>query len=270
MRKPLLILAALLVWPVVSPTVSPAEEPLDVRYRAAPGRMVLTMEQDIHVGEHESIAGRSFALDLELNADGATHAVEVTVDRAKASFAAHGMEQRLGTRQVKGRTIPLEIGPERRQLERPISSPDPAITLDSIVEGGLSISRLLIDTWPVLPERAVAVGTTWSTEQPIETLEGWAWASGRLKSRHRVTGIDRRAGHNLVSIESEATADLTAVEGGREYTGTLTRTLHWTFDAADGRLLTLSMSQESTGLTSLPQGEQPIRQSTRLDLAPLT
>ena len=46
--------------------------------------------------------------------------------------------------------------------------------------------------------------------------------------------------------------------------------LQWTFDATDGRLLSLSMEQETEGRSIVPQGEIHIRQLTRVELTPLS
>ena len=113
MRQLPVVLAALLLAPVASL----AEEPLDIRYCGADGGMSLTMEQDIHVREHRSVAGRTLSLDLGLTTTSEPTGIEVTVEQAKATYTAHGMEQRLGTRQVIGRGIPLQISPEGRRLE---------------------------------------------------------------------------------------------------------------------------------------------------------
>ncbi len=48
----------------------------------------------------------------------------------------------------------------------------------------------------------------------------------------------------------------------------MTRTLRWTFDATDGRMLRVSLEQESDGVCELPQGDIPIVQHTRIELAP--
>ena len=95
MNKPILVLIATLSVT----TVSPADEGTRVRYRDPSGRMSLTVSQEIEVRREEPIeASRDFEFDLALAADSAAEAVTVTIDRARASYVAHGMKQRLGTR----------------------------------------------------------------------------------------------------------------------------------------------------------------------------
>ena len=92
--------------------------------------------------------------------------------------------------------------------------------------------------------------------------------TGRMTSRHRVTAVDRRDGHTVVTVATEAEATLGAVKAEPAFSGDLKRTLSWTFDADDGRLLSLSMEQETSGSCPLPQGETDIRQQTRVELVP--
>jgi hypothetical protein len=240
-----------------------------VRYRDLTPRMSLTMSQDIEVPKVEGIiASRTFSFDLTLATDHEAEEVTVTIDRARATYSAHGMKERLGTRHLTGRSFPLSISNDRRQLEQVEPSIAPVVNLDPIVAGGFPIAGLLADTLPVLPQEAVALGATWTTERPVRSLEGWAWGVGRLSNRHRVTAVDQRDGHSIVTVITEANTHLDPVKGERAYSGVLKRTLHWVFDATDGRLLSLSMDQETKGVCELPQGETQIRQLTRVELTP--
>ena len=83
-----------------------------------------------------------------------------------------------------------------------------------------------------------------------------------------VHAVDQRDGHSIVTVITEANTHLDPVKGERAYSGVLKRTLHWVFDATDGRLLSLSMDQETKGVCELPQGETQIRQLTRVELTP--
>ena len=71
---------------------------------------------------------------------------------------------------------------------------------------------MLADSLPVLSEEAVAVGATWATERPLQTLEGWGWSTGQLASRHRVTAVERHGDRTVVSVSTEAEASLRLVE----------------------------------------------------------
>ena len=264
--KHLTIVLATTLLAASAPQTDPG---LSVRYADATGRMSLTMSHDISVRTAQSIATRDFAFDLTLAADRAAEALTVTIDGAKASYVAHDMKQRLGTRHLPGRSFPLSIADDGRQLKQTEPSDAAVINLGAPIKIGLSIAGLLTDTLPVLPDEAVAVGATWTTERQVRSLEGWAWGTGRLTSHHRVTAVDRRDEHTIVSVTSEARASLSPVEGGRGYTGELKRTSSWAFDTTDGRLLSISIEQESEGTCPLPQfGETWIRQLTHVELLP--
>ena len=84
----------------------------------------------------------------------------------------------------------------------------------------------------------------------------------------RVVAIEDRGGRTIVTIESEGKAALESAAGDPAYSGELERTAQWTFDATQGRLLSMSIEQETDGTGTLPQGELPIHQVTRFELTP--
>jgi hypothetical protein len=258
----------LLTTTLLAASTSHADEGLRVRYRDVSAQMSLTVSHDIGVSENPSFASRDFSFGLALTADRPAEAVTVTIDQAKATYVAHGMSQRLGTRHLTGQSFQLSIADDGRQLESVRPSDAPSIDLGPIPSSGFSVAALLADTLPVLPEQTVAIGATWTTERPIRSLEGWAWASGQLVSRHRVTAVDDQDSHTVVTVATEAEASLGPVEGERAYSGALKRTLLWTFDATEGRLLSMSLEQEADGVSDLPQGEFSIHQLTQVELAP--
>ena len=263
-------LKIVLVTTLLAAATAQAGEAPRVRYQDPSGRTSVTVTHDMYVaGMKEPIANRRFSFDLTQSVDGATEAVTVTIDQAKGSYSAHGHKQRLGTRHLTGRSFLLAIGNDGRQLDQAKASEAPIIDVGPPVEDGFSVAALLAETLPILPEGALSVGTTWTTERPVRSLEGWAWGNGRMTSRHRVTAVDRRDGHAVVTVATEAKASLGPLKSERAFSGDLKRTLHWTFDANDGRLLSLSMEQESSGTCPLPQGETAIRQQTTVELTPL-
>jgi len=261
-----------LTMTLMAASSSHGEQELKVRYRPFSGLMSLTVSQDIEVpkAKEKPIATRNFSFDLTMAPDPAATAVAVTIEKAKASYTAHGMKERLGTRHLTGKNISLTIGDDGRKVVGAESSDEPVIDLGMMVDGGFSIGDLFANILPVFPEEAVAVGATWTTERQVRSLEGWAWGIGSLASRHRVTALDRRDGHTVVSGQTDAEAHLNPIEGQRSYKGVVKRTLRWTFDATDGRLLSVSMEQNSEGTSDLPQGEVHFRQQTRVELAPVS
>jgi hypothetical protein len=245
-----------------------ADDGQRVRYRNPSGQLSLTVSHSIDVEQAKPVATRNFAFDLALATSDDASAVTVTIDKASGSYTAHGMKEQLGTRHLVGQSFPIAIGDGGRRLETAGTDGDPIIDLGPMIPDGFSIAALLVDTLPVLPEEEFAVGAAWTTERPVRSLEGWAWGMGRLTSRHTVTAVDQRDGHTIVSVETEGDATLSPVEGQRSYEGKMTRTLRWTFDATDGRMLRVSLEQESDGVCELPQGDIPIVQHTRIELAP--
>ena len=228
------------------------------------------MKHDIDVGERKSIATRDFSFDLALTTDHTAAAVTITIDRAKASYVAHDMKQRLGTRHLPGQSFPLSIAEGGRRLQQVDAADDLLIDLGPVPSPGFSVAGLLADTLPVLPEKNVTLGGTWTTERRIRSIGGWGWGVGQLTSQHRITSIDRDGEHTIISVTTEAEASLEAPEDAKEFTSDLKRTLHWTFDATDGRLLSLSMDQTADGTCIVPQmGEIKFHQLTQVELAPL-
>ena len=242
------------------------EEPLQLRYQEGFGPMTLMLTQDIEV--RQPIAGREMAFDVTMATDPDAASASLVIESAKASYSAHGMTQRLSTRHLAGAVIPLAILGGGRQLSELEPADAPVFDLGPPVSGGYSVAAMLMGVLPKLPETPVSVGVSWSTERNVRSIEGWSWGAGALRSRHRVTSIDTRHGRTIVSVESEAEATLRSGEGERDYSGELKRSLHWTFDATMGRLLSISMEQVTEGLGAMPQGELPIHQRTVLELSP--
>lgn len=246
----------------------PAGEDVRLRYRPFDARMSLTVRHDIVLRTDEPIeATRDFSLDLTIVPAAADSSVRVTIDRAEASSAAHGMTQRLGTRPIQGKSFDLAAASGGRRLEGDARSGERTIDLGAMVPAGVSVSDLLAGVLPQLPDGPVASGDTWTSEGVVRTLEGWAWAEGRLAGRHRVTDVRRDGAVILVSVSTEAEARLANAEGERRYTGSLKRSLRWTFDAMNGRPVSVSMTQESEGVSDLGGRDTKIHQRTSAELS---
>ena len=71
------------------------------------------------------------------------------------------------------------------------------------------------------------------------------------------------------ALPVKAQARLGKVEGVLEYSGDgeLKRTSDWQFDVNDGRLLSLSMVQSTSGNNTLPQGKVEVRQDTKVNFS---
>jgi hypothetical protein len=263
MKHLILVLTAILLAAVPSL----AEDGLRVRYVDPSGSVSLSISHDITVRVDTPVhAGRNFLYDLSISEQESSGVVAVTIASATGDYTAHEQKQRLSARSLTGKSFQLAIDNDGRKL-KPASAPEEVEIGLGMVKPGFSISEVLGDTLPILPQEAVSVGMIWTTEQPIRSLEGWTWTTGTLVSRHRVISVEHRDGSTVVTAETDGEADLGPVEGGKECSGDLKRTLRWTFDATQGRLLSLTMEQETEGTTTVPQGHLPIHQVTRIELA---
>ena len=256
-KTQILILALLAASPVA------ADEPT-LRYNLS-GKMQLQMDQEIYVSNHEeAIAKRNFSMTFDLGAEQENDELQTRLDSIKASYTAHGMNQRLPTSHLTGGTFTLHGDGHF------FAPPDGGgeVPLGTITDGGLKPSELLAGFLPALPTGPVAVGTTWDTERDIISLEGWAWAGGNIQRRHEITDIQQSSGRTVVTIRTQGETAIASAHGRKGFLGqgTLTQSFRWTFDADSGQLLTLSAEQEGSGANQLPQGEIAIRQITRFEL----
>jgi hypothetical protein len=242
-----------------------SEQGLKMRYVKPAGNIRLSVTQDISAGEHDNIADRAFSLEFSLNKT--ENEISVNINKAKASYTAHDMTQRLPATEVVGKTFTLTTSDDGLIMNRTNPGQGPQIGVGQIIGGDYPVGLALIDILPALPIEPVNVGSRWSTIQNTRSLEGWAWAAGDLSSQHSVTAIDSLDGHQIVSVESIAQAQLKKAGDGLEYSGdgALERTTQWRFDTTDGRLLSLSMQQNTSGVNSMPQGEVNIRQITEVE-----
>jgi len=249
--------------------VTSTSDGLQLRYGDAGGKASLSVSQDITAGGHASIAGRTFLMDFELS--GAQGTVAVNIDRAKGSYTAHDMTQRLPASGLRGQSFSLAKVDNDRALRRTDSDKKLEIGLGEMIGINYPVGLALTDILPVLPKAPVAVGTTWTSKQDTRSLEGWAWAAGSLSSEHTVMAVDQLDGHTIVSVTSTAQAQVANVDGGIDYSGdgALSRTSYWRFDATDGKLLSVSMEQQTSGLNTLPQGTMEVEQVTKVEYSTL-
>jgi hypothetical protein len=268
MKTQTIYLTTTLLLTSISPVSgNSAADQLQLRYVSQSGNARLSVTHDIKAGQRDMPADREFNIDLEFSdAPGYT---SVKINKAKASYTAHAMTQRLPVSKLLGQRFSLSKTNGDRSFQRTDPDMDLEIPVGQIIGADYPVGLALVDILPVLPEGPVTTGSTWVTLQDTRSLEGWAWATGKLKTEHAVTAIDRDNGHTVVSVTSKAHAQLGKVEGILEYSadGELKRTSNWQFDVSDGRLLSLSMFQSTTGINMLPQGEVEVRQHTKVNFS---
>ena len=242
-----------------------ASQQLKLRYANSSGNATLSVSHDISAAGHDSMASRSFFMDLELNQVQDT--VLVKVNKAKGSYTDHSMTQRLPASKLAGQSITFSKRENDQLLERADPDNDLEIPVGQVIGADYPIGLALVDILPVLPEGPVSVGTSWTSTRDTRSLEGWAWATGSLSSEHTVTALDKDNGRTIVSVTSTSKAQLGKDGNGLQYSGdgALNRTSNWRFDASDGRLLSVSMEQETSGINTLPQGEIEVQQLTKVE-----
>lgn len=241
-----------------------SDEGVRIRYSDPTSRVELKVEQDISVEGHRSIAARTLFFDLDL-IQAESSGIAVTIERAGGTYSAHGMDSRLSGRHLAGKSFTLPLGADG---DRVLSADSPVLFVGPPVARGVSIAETFAETLPVLPREPVTEGSTWTTRQLVHSLEGWSWGTGVLSGRHRVTSVRHRGGRRLVTVESTAEAELQPIEEPG-FTGTIERTVNWTFDATSGRLVSLSMTQESSGISPIQQGDVRVSQVTTVKLGPV-
>jgi hypothetical protein len=240
-------------------------EELELRYGNPSGKATLSVNHDISAGGRDSTASRSFVMDLELSET--QDIVSVKVNKAKGKYTAHGMTQRLPASKLAGQSITFSKLDDGQVLQRTDPGNDLEIPVGEIIGANYPIGLALVDVLPVLPEGPVSVGTTWTSISNTRSLEGWAWAVGSLSSEYTVTALEENNGHTIVNVTSTSKAQLKKDGSGLQYSGdgALNRTSNWRFDANDGRLLSVSMEQETSGINTFPQGEVEVRQLTKVE-----
>jgi hypothetical protein len=229
------------------------------------GKATLSVSHDISAGGHDSTASRSFLMNLELSER--QDIVSVKINKAKGSYTTHGMTQRLPASKLTGQSITFSKLDNGHALQRTDPDNDLEIPVGQVIGADYPVGLALLDILPILPQGPVSIGTTWTNSRDTRSLEGWAWAAGSLSSEHTVTALDKDNGHSIVSVTSTSKAQLVKDGNGLQYSGdgALNRTSDWRFDASDGRLLSVSMEQETSGVNSLPQGEVEVRQLTKVE-----
>jgi hypothetical protein len=245
-----------------------AEDGVLLRYQPGVSEFTLSVDSDILAGEKEQpVAGRNFTMKYEPPAGADAGSFNLKLADAKASYTAHGMKQRLGTRHLVGKEFGLEISDEGRGMHL-VDHKSVEIEMGPITDHGYGLDEALVALLPALPLEPVGVGSTWTTDHGARALVGWAWAQGQLQCHHELVELVHQGDHQIASVNSACSTDLAALNGSDQYSGDgqLSRTTQWQFDATDGRLISFTGQQESNGFSALPQGNVQVRQLSKISL----
>jgi hypothetical protein len=253
-------------------STSVVADKLALRYADQRDTTRLTVSQVIDAGKEQRIqVSRDLSMSLKLNTNKLNtkshdDQISVTIADAKGSFTAHGNKMRLGTSHIKGKIFNLDMIDQGLMLKPSGEEKVLAMDMGQILPKGFPISWALDQALPILPSSLVDIGSQWTTEREMKLLVGWSWTVGTLSTTHIVTDIKHHDGRTLVSVESQALASLGTMEGARQYeeSNQLAQKAEWVFDETHGRLVSLSMTQEAHGASSLPQGMVPVDQVTKV------
>jgi hypothetical protein len=206
-----------------------------LRYKLA-GELRLQMEQDIYPsGLSEPLAGRRFEMSFDISEepDGDQLIAELTA--IKGNYEAHGMNQRLSVDHLTGQQLPLDNDGMLVKL----TDRGRGLSLGLITDGDLHPIAVLVDVLPELPTGPVHPGLSWKSVQPIQSLEGWAWAEGNMHFLHEVTSVSNQAGNTIVTIRSQGETAVSAAEGtsGYQGEGVLERQIDWAFNLSTGQMV---------------------------------
>jgi hypothetical protein len=247
-----------------------AQEPLTeerlLRYQLS-GTIQVTVTQEIFVtAREEAIAGRDFSFTFDTSQGDDPNAVDATLSAIRASYTAHGMNQRLPASHLVGDRFTLNG--DGRSFALADDEDRKGVNLGAITEGELIPGDVLTALLPNLPEQAVDVGLTWDTTRDVSSLEGWSWADGSLSRKHEVTSIESDNDRSIIRVVANGSATIGEAQCCNGFVGEhpLTQTLEWSFDAASGQLISVKIQQEAEGTSTLPQGPVDTRQITNFEL----
>jgi hypothetical protein len=126
--------------------------------------------------------------------------------------------------------------------------------------------------FPPLTDQPVTVGASWTTRTSGSRLHGFLSVTADITTRHQVTGTETIDGTSCVRVESESSgvlsdgvmADLTV-----DFTGEVSGTASWCFDAESGALVELASEETASGSAPWPNGATArIDQTTRVAVLP--
>jgi hypothetical protein len=237
-----------------------------LRYQVS-GQIKVSMTQEIFVtAREEAIAGRDFSFTFDTTSSDVPDTLAVTLSEIRASYTAHGMNQRLSTSHLVGGQFTLNG--DGRSFSLAADGEVKGVGLGAITEGELIPADVLAALLPVLPEQPVDEGITWETSRDARSLEGWAWAEGPLARQYKVTKIETVGDQAIIRVSGTGSANIAKASCCKGFVGEheLTQTLEWSFDADSGRLISINIRQEAEGTSMLPQGEVDTRQITNYEL----
>lgn len=246
--------------------------PAELRFEAdgPPRTYLASYEQDVEWGA--AAIERQYGARLTLSASGspadATARMRARLDSLGVAITIHGGVQSFDTRHLAGAEFEMLIPPgggpptyfgEIPQLEI------------GMLEGRVTLDRLLDFGFPDLPSGPAAVGERWTAEWTLPIVEANVAATTTITVDYELAGWDTIDGVECARIEGRLSGDTSAAGpghggGSSDYAGTLAGSLTWHFDPGSGAIVRMSGETASDGTLTVSGNESRIRQATRLGL----
>lgn len=257
--------------------------PVELRFRddGAPRTWVASYEQDLEWGS--AAIQRRFGARYTLTGTGGGSGASASSDAAggaPGSAAAdldfrlhldslavvvtlpHG-RQAFDTRHLVGDEVELSVA---SRGGRP-SWPDDTPTLEiGMMEGRVTLDRLIDVGFPELPERPVAVGDRWTGRGTAPDVEANVEATVAVTTEYELAAWETVGGARVARIVGRLAGQISASDpdAGVEFGGSLEGTLTWHFDPTAGALVDMSGETSSDGVLTVSGNESTVRQRTRV------
>jgi hypothetical protein len=264
--------AGLLAFAACSADVEAGEEePLDLSFAAfsEPRSYVAEYQQDIEWGtsEVQRRYGARYTFTRVGEGAGGLSATAVLDSLGVGVSSPHG-RQVFDTRYLAGSEFALTIS-ERGGA--PAYDAEPVFDMTGMLEGTVTLSRLMNYGFPELPDHPVTVGDSWTSRSARSQVEAYLTMPASIETEYSFTGWETIDGVDCARIEARIVGKMTAqavLQHGQraDYTGTLEGHATWHFDPDAGSLLQMSGEESSDGLLSTGQKETPIKQHTRVEI----
>jgi hypothetical protein len=236
---------------------------------APPYSYVASYEQDVEWGAAE--IERRYGARVTIPASTRTAAaadgrIRARLDSLGVAITIHGGRQAFDTRHLAGAELEMRIPPGGGP---PTYFGDvPALEI-GMLEGRVSLDRLLDLGFPDLPPGPAAVGDRWSAEWTRPMIEAHVAATATITVDYELAGWDTIDGVECARIEGRLTGPITAGSAESEadatrYSGTVEGTLTWHFDPEAGSVVAMAGETASDGTLTVSGNDSRVRQVTRI------
>jgi len=248
--------------------------PVELRFqsRGAPHTWLASYEQDLEWGS--AAIQRRFGARYTLTGTGSGSGAPVAAGAADVGFRLHldslavvvtlpHGRQAFDTRHLVGAEIDLPVSPRGGRPDWPDDTPTLEI---GMMEGHVSLDRLVDVAFPGLPVGPVAVGDRWTGRATGPDVEANVEATAAVTTEYELAAWETVAGVRVARIVGRLAGEISASDpdAGTAFAGSLEGTLTWRFDPAAGALVDMSGETSSDGVLTVSGNESRVRQRTRV------